>query len=45
MEDRRVSHGLDTGSLKGIEDARGQLFFDYIRILKEFKPKFSWRKM
>lgn len=28
------------GSLKGIEDERGQLFFDYIRILKEFKPKF-----
>ena len=28
------------GSLKGIEDARGQLFFDYIRILKEFRPKF-----
>ena len=28
------------GSLRGIEDARGQLFFDYIRILKEFRPKF-----
>lgn len=28
------------GSLKGINDARGQLFFDYIRILKEIKPKF-----
>ena len=28
------------GSLKGIKDARGQLFFDYIRILKEFRPKF-----
>lgn len=28
------------GSLKGIEDARGQLFYDYIRILKEFQPKF-----
>lgn len=26
--------------MKGIEDARGQLFFDYIRILKEFQPKF-----
>lgn len=26
--------------MRGIEDARGQLFFDYIRILKEFKPKF-----
>ena len=30
----------EAGSLKGIKDARGQLFFDYIRILKEFHPKF-----
>lgn len=30
----------EAGSLKGIEDARGQLFFDYIRILNEFSPKF-----
>lgn len=30
----------EAGSLKGINDARGQFFFDYIRILKEFKPKF-----
>lgn len=30
----------EAGSLKGINDARGQLFFDYIRILKETKPKF-----
>lgn len=30
----------EAGALKGIEDARGQLFFDYIRILKEFRPKF-----
>ena len=30
----------EAGSLRGIEDARGQLFFDYIRVLKEFKPKF-----
>lgn len=30
----------EAGSLRGIEDARGQLFFDYIRILQEFKPKF-----
>lgn len=30
----------EAGALKGIEDARGQLFFDYIRILTEFKPKF-----
>lgn len=30
----------EAGALKGIEDERGQLFFDYIRILKDFKPKF-----
>lgn len=30
----------EAGSLRGINDERGQLFFDYIRILKEFKPKF-----
>lgn len=30
----------EAGSLKGIRDERGQLFFDYIRILKEFQPKF-----
>lgn len=30
----------EAGSLKGIEDARGQLFFDYIRILQDFQPKF-----
>ena len=30
----------EAGALRGIEDARGQLFYDYIRILKEFKPKF-----
>lgn len=30
----------EAGSLRGIADARGQLFFDYIRILKDFKPKF-----
>ena len=28
------------GALRRIEDARGQLFFDYIRILKEFRPRF-----
>ena len=28
------------GSLKGINDSRGQLFFDFIRILKEKQPKF-----
>ena len=30
----------EAGALRGIDDARGQLFFDYIRILKEFRPKF-----
>lgn len=30
----------EAGSLKGIEDDRGKLFYDYIRILKEKKPKF-----
>lgn len=30
----------EAGALRGIEDARGKLFYDYIRILKEFKPKF-----
>lgn len=30
----------EVGALRGIEDARGQLFFDYIRILKEFRPRF-----
>lgn len=30
----------EAGALRGIEDARGQLFFDYIRILRDFKPKF-----
>lgn len=30
----------EAGALKGIEDVRGQLFYDYIRILNEFKPKF-----
>lgn len=30
----------EAGSLRGINDARGQLFFDYIRLLEELKPKF-----
>lgn len=30
----------EAGSLRGIEDERGQLFFDYIRILKGKQPKF-----
>lgn len=28
------------GSMRGIEDDRGKLFFDYLRILKAKKPKF-----
>ena len=28
------------GTLRGIDDARGQLFFEYIRILKEVQPLF-----
>lgn len=30
----------EAGSLRGIEDARGQLFYEYIRILKETQPLF-----
>lgn len=30
----------EAGSLKGIEDPRGQLFYQYIRILKDKQPKF-----
>jgi DNA (cytosine-5)-methyltransferase 1 len=30
----------EAGSLRGIEDSRGKLFLDYIRILKDKKPKF-----
>ena len=30
----------EAGALRGIEDARGTLFYDYIRLLKEFAPKF-----
>lgn len=30
----------EAGSLRGIEDDRGQLFYDYIRILKETQPLF-----
>ena len=30
----------EAGSLKGINDSRGQLFFDFIRILKDKRPKF-----
>lgn len=30
----------EAGALRGIEDDRGKLFFEYIRILKAVKPKF-----
>ncbi|GAO97908.1 modification methylase HaeIII [Caedimonas varicaedens] len=30
----------EAGSLRGINDPRGQLFFDYIRIIKDKKPLF-----
>ncbi len=30
----------EAGARRGIKDKRGQLFFDYIRILKEKQPKF-----
>ncbi len=30
----------EAGSLKGIEDDRGKLFYEYIRILKSVQPKF-----
>ena len=30
----------EAGRMKGIEDARGQLFYDFIRLLKDKKPKF-----
>lgn len=30
----------EAGTRKGIEDNRGQLFYDYIRLIQEIKPKF-----
>lgn len=30
----------EAGSLRGIDDSRGKLFYDYIRILRQVKPKF-----
>ena len=30
----------EAGALKGIDDDRGKLFFEYVRILKELQPKF-----
>lgn len=35
----------EAGSLKGIEDARGQLFYEYIRILHDKQPLFLLLKM
>ena len=35
----------EAGSLRGINDERGQLFFDYIRILKSKKPMIADRKI
>jgi len=35
----------EAGALKGIRDGRGQLFYEYIRILRDKKPKFFWQKM
>lgn len=31
----------EAGAMKGIEDKRGQLFFDFIRILEAKQPKFQ----
>lgn len=30
----------EAGSMRGIEDKRGQLFFEFIRVLRDKKPKF-----
>ncbi|GHP81284.1 hypothetical protein JP0050_07700 [Helicobacter pylori] len=30
----------EAGNLKGIDDARGQLFYEYLCLLRELKPKF-----
>ncbi|MEW4901583.1 DNA (cytosine-5-)-methyltransferase [Clostridium tetani] len=30
----------EAGTLRGIEDARGQLFYEYIRIIRDKQPKF-----
>jgi len=30
----------EAGSLRGIDDPRGQLFYEYIRLIKDKKPKF-----
>ena len=34
------------GAMKGINDSRGQLLYDYVRLIKSIKPKFFFsRKM
>lgn len=35
----------EAGSLKGIEDARGQLFYEYIRVLRDTQPLFLLLRM
>lgn len=35
----------EAGSLGGINDSRGQLFYEFIRILRDKKPYSFWRKM
>lgn len=30
----------EAGSLRGIDDARGQLFYEYVRVLRDKQPKF-----
>ncbi len=34
----------EAGSLRGINDKRGQLFFEFIRVLRDKKPLFSAKK-
>lgn len=40
QEDQPCQSWSEAGALKGINDPRGQLFYQYIRILKDKKPKF-----
>lgn len=34
----------EAGSLKGIDDPRGKLFYEYIRVLKDKMPKFFFSR-
>ncbi len=43
LVDRLVTWS-EAGALRSIDDALGQLFYDYIRILKNKQPKFFGRK-